>query len=398
MSHERRRLQGASGAGRCPFGLLSSRDDVGPIKGCSSGWNFMRGMLIVAGIGMALAGCDVTKTDFPVRSAAVRSQVEEMSTNVAIVKLTADNVEAFNAPRNLKGAGGSIPSGGLDYRVGVGDVLDIVVWDHPELNMPAGEGRNPEQAGLRVQADGTFFYPYVGQVAARGRTPEAIRDDLRARLTDYIPDPQVEVRVASYRSQAVSVTGAVNSPSRQPLTDVPLTLLDAIDAAGGLADDADPRTVTIRRAGRTHIVDMQAFLDAGTSGNNPVLQNGDVVSVARAEQQEAYLLGQFVKPSTVDLTRENMTLTQAVTRVGGLKEDSADARGIFVFRDTALGITVYQLDASNPTAYLIGTKFTILPQDVIYVTSAPLHRWNRLISSLLPTLTTVRAADAIGTN
>src|SRR5690606_33809541 len=116
-------------------------------------------------------------------------------------------------------------------------------------------------------------------------------------------------------------------------------------------------------------VDLQAFLEEGVSANNPVLQAGDVVSVPRRELQEAYLLGQIVKPSTIDLTYENVTLTQAVTRVGGLKEDSADARGIFVFRDTPMGITVYQLDASNPAAYLIGTRFVIHPQDVIYVTS-----------------------------
>ncbi len=357
----------------------------------------MRKVLTIMAMGLALSACDPSKSDFPVRSTEVRSEVEEVSTNVAIVQLTADNIEAFDTPRNLKGGGASIPTGGWNYRIGVGDVLDIVVWDHPELNQPAGEGRSPEQSGLRVQADGSFFYPYVGQVQASGRTPEAVRDDLRRRLAAFIPDPQVEVRVASYRSQAVSVTGAVKAPSRQQLTDVPLTLLDAIDAAGGLTEDADPRSVTIRRGGRSHVVDMQAFLETGAT-SNPILQNGDVVSVAKAELQEAYLLGQVVKPQTIDLTRENMSLTQVVTKVGGLKEDSADARGIFVFRDTVMGITVYQLDASNPAAYLIGTRFTVLPQDVIYVTSAPLYRWNRLISSLLPTLTTVRAADDIGTN
>lgn len=97
-----------------------------------------------------------------------------------------------------------------------------------------------------------------------------------------------------------------------------------------------------------------------------------------------------MKPSTIDLTRDNITLTQALTRVGGLREDQADARGIFVFRDEPMGITVYQLDASNPTAYLIGTKFVMLPQDVIYVTTAPMYRWNRLISSILPTMTIVQ--------
>lgn len=356
----------------------------------------MRKLLILALSGLLLAACDVTKTDFPVRTEAVRAEVEEMSTNVAIVQLTADNIDAFNTPRNLGGSRTTIPSGGWDYRVGVGDVLDIVVWDHPELTLPAGERRTPQESGLRVQADGSFFYPYIGQVEARGRTPEDIREELTERLTEFIPDPQIEVRVVSYKSQGVSVTGEVEAPSRQPLTDVPLTLLDAINAAGGLTKEADPRTVKVRRGSRNYTVDMQAFLEEAVGANNPVLQNGDVISVGRLALQEAYLLGQVVKPSTVDLTRENVTLTQALTRVGGLREDQADARGIFVFRDTPMGITVYQLDASNPTAFLIGTRFVILPQDVIYVTTAPLHRWNRLITSLLPTLTTVRAVDTLG--
>lgn len=352
-------------------------------------------LLVLLLSGAGLAACDVTKTDFPVRSEAVRAEVEEMSTDVTIIQLTADNIAAFSTPRDLGGSRTTLGSGGWNYQVGVGDILDIVVWDHPELTLPAGERRTPQESGLRVQADGTFFYPYVGQIAARGRTPEAIREDLAARLAEFIPDPQVEVRVAAFQSQAVSVTGEVNQPSRQPLTAAPLTLLDAISAAGGLTENADPRAVTISRGGRSYTVDMQSFLEGDAGTNNPVLVNGDVVSVARLELQEAYLLGQIVKPSTIDLTRENVTLTQALTRVGGLREDQADARGIFVFRDTVSGIQVYQLDASNPTAFLVGTRFVIQPQDVIYVTTAPLYRWNRLISSLIPTLTTVRSVDAI---
>ena len=344
-----------------------------------------------------LAACDASKSDFPVRSEAVRSEVQELATNVTIVQLTAENIQLFNNPRNLSGSRSSAPSSTWNYRVGVGDILDITVFDHPELSTPPGF-RTPEQSGQRVQADGTFFYPYVGQVQARGLTPEAIRDDLAVKLADYIPDPQVDVRVASYKSQAVSVTGEVKAPTRQPLTDVALTLLDAVNAAGGLTEQADPRRVTLRRNGENFMVDMQAFLEQGVRSNNPVLQNGDVVSVGRLELLEAYLLGNIVKPSTIDLTKENLTLTQAVTRVGGLAEDKADARGIFVFRDLPSGITVYQLDASNPVAYLLGAQFTVLPQDVVYVTSAPLYRWNRLISSILPTLTTVGAASSLGVN
>ena len=64
-----------------------------------------------------LTACDVTKTDFPVRSEAVRAEVEELSTNVAIVQLTADNINAFNTPRNLGGTRSTMLSGGWDYRI-----------------------------------------------------------------------------------------------------------------------------------------------------------------------------------------------------------------------------------------------------------------------------------------
>lgn len=346
-----------------------------------------------------LTACDGSKSDFPVRSEAVRSEVEELQTDVTIVQLTAGNIESYNNPRNLSGSQSSAPSSTWNYRIGVGDILDITVFDHPELTTQsvAGVAGPIGQVGPRVQADGTFFFPYVEQVEARGLTPEAVREDLARQLAEFIPDPQVDVRVASYKSQAVSITGEVKAPSRQPLTDVTLTLLDAINAAGGLTEQADARRVTLRRNGSNYIVDLQAFLEQGVRANNPVLQNGDVVSVARLELLEAYLLGNIVEPSTIDLTKENITLTQAVTRVGGLAEDKADARGIFVFRDLPAGITVYQLDASNPVAYLLGARFTLMPQDVIYVASAPLYRWNRLISSILPTLTTAGAVDSLGT-
>ena len=252
----------------------------------------------------------------------------------------------------------------------------------------------PLESGFQVQTNGTFFYPYVGQIRAVGRMPSEIRQELTQKLIKYIKDPQVDVRVVGFNSQTVSVAGEVKTPSRLPLTSAPLTLLDAINAAGGLTDAADPRAVTVRRDGRIYVVDMQAFLQQGIAANNPVLINGDVVSVPKIQMQEAYLLGQVVKPGTIDLTKENLTLTQALTGAGGLSEGQADARGVFVFRNGPLGVTVYQLDVKNPTAFLVGARFILHPQDVIYVTTAPLAKWNRLISDLLPTLSTAKAVKS----
>ncbi|MHC0052488.1 polysaccharide biosynthesis/export family protein [Actibacterium sp. D379-3] len=344
-----------------------------------------------------LMSCGITKTDFPVREEAQKDSVEALGTNVSIVQLTAQNINDYNKPRVQGRIKTTLPSnGGWNYRVGVGDILDVVAWDHPELTLPAGEGRSPIDSGLRVQADGTFFYPYVGQIPAQGLTPETIRTNLTLALSEFIPDPQLEVRVVGYNSQYVSVTGEVAAPNRQPLSASPLTLLQAVDAAGGLTEEANPHGVTIRRGGAVYNVDLQAFLEAGASANNPVLYHGDVVNVPRLTLAEAFLLGQIVKPATIDLTRENVNLTQALTRVGGLREDRADARGVFVFRDSDQGITVYQLDASTPVAFLLGTRFTVLPQDVIYVTTAPISKWNLLISNLLPSVAAARAVDQLG--
>lgn len=356
----------------------------------------MRRFLTLTLACLALVGCDGSQTVFPVRTEAVQDSAARVTTNVAVVRLSSANVGAFSTPRNLAGPRTTMPAAGKwVYHVGIGDVLDIVVYDHPELTTPAGANRTPLQSGLRVDSEGYFYYPYVGKVPARGRTTDQIRADLMQRLDTYIKDPQVEVRVVGYNAQAVSVTGEVKQPTREPLTDVPLTLIDAINGAGGLTETADPRAVTVRRHGRSYTVDMQAFLDQGISANNPVLRNGDVVSVPLIQPEEAYLLGQIVKPGTIDLTHENVTLTQALTRVGGLREGLADARGVFVFRETPRGTAVYQLDATNPAAYLIGTRFILYPQDVIYVTTAPLNRWNRLISNLLPSLNTAYSAKRL---
>ena len=342
-------------------------------------------------VAISLAACSDSSLTFPITPEGQRALTDQ----VEIIHLDGTNIGSFSHP--ARGYSGTqLPSGrSWIYLVGTGDVLSVIVFDHPELTLPEGANRTSAESGFRVQSDGTINYPFVGAVTARGRPPEQIRDDLTQRLSHFIPDPQVDVRVAAFNSQGIVVSGEVNSPNRQALTMVPLTLIEAINAAGGASDTADLRAVTVQRSGRVYPVDVQGFLRAGIVRNNPILRNGDVVSVPRRRAEEAYLLGEVSRPDVIDLSLEPVTLTQAVTRLGGLAAPRADMRGVFVFRLTEARPRVLQLDTSSPTGLLLGTRFVLEPADVVYIVRTPLQRWNDTISRLLPSVQAIRAADSL---
>jgi polysaccharide export outer membrane protein len=340
-----------------------------------------------------LAGCTQGYTEFPIDE----SKQADLPANVIVTRLDASNVASFSQPRRTPGSMTVPDSQVWNYQIGVGDILSIDVFDHPELTLPAGPMRSAAESGFRVQADGTFFYPFVGQVQAAGRAPEQIREELQTRLAEFIPDPQLEVRVAAFNSQAIVVTGEVETPNRQPLTNVPLTLLEAVNAAGGLTEDADSARVTLQRRGKTYNINFDTFLRGGRLTNNPILINGDTISVSRRRPMEAFVLGEIVAPATVDLSEDDISLTQAVTRQGGLADVRADARGVFVFRNHGNAINVYQLDTSSPTGFVLGTKFMLAPNDVVFVTRSPLGRWNDTISAILPTITVADGLDSLAT-
>ncbi|BFL84885.1 hypothetical protein LFREDSHE_33350 [Shewanella baltica] len=131
------------------------------------------------------------------------------------------------------------------------------------------------------------------------------------------------------------------------------------------------------------------------------MQNGDIVHVNRNDTQKVFVLGDVKKAGTVSLNRYGLNLAEALSDSGGLNENTANANGIFVLRkrdyeQSGILADVYQLHARNIASMVLAEQFELQPHDIVYVTSAPLARWNRVISLLLPSVTSIERVNSIG--
>lgn len=288
------------------------------------------------------------------------------------------------------------------YRVGPRDILNITVWDHPELTIPAGEFRSAESAGNVVGEDGTFFYPYVGVVQAAGRTVEDIREELTTKLSKYIEFVQLDVRVASYRSQRVYVVGEVANPGIQLVKDIPLTVLEAINNAGGVTSEADLRNIILTRNNKTYSINLLSLYEGGDVTQNVLLQHGDVLNVPDSALNKVFVLGEtnhFVAGGAIGRSRSlvmnkaRMTLTEALSEAGGFDQETSDPARIFVFRGGLGKPEIFHLNAKSPDALLLADRFPLQPRDVIYVDRAEGIRWNQIISQIQPTINLLNAFD-----
>jgi polysaccharide export outer membrane protein len=209
------------------------------------------------------------------------------------------------------------------YMIGAPDQLLITVADEPELT-----------GKFRVDNDGSFIFPYLGRVAAAGKTLAQLQASLTRDLANgYLKNPQVRVEIDQFKSQSVFVTGEVRAPGRITMVGTTMTLLDALGQAGSPTPTASAQIVITRRgsgakAAIEEIRVNRREVETGRAAQDFYLRDGDVIFVPKADS--FYISGMVRNPGSYVLD-PGMTIEQAIALAGGLTDRGSD-RGIVATR------------------------------------------------------------------
>jgi polysaccharide export outer membrane protein len=282
------------------------------------------------------------------------------------------------------------------YRIGPQDVLLVTVWEHPELTQPLGQFRSDAATGQVVDEEGAIFFPYVGMLPVKGSTASEVRLKLYQSLSRHLKNPQIDVKITAFRAQKVFVGGEVRNPGIVNVTDVPLTLAEAVSRAGGFLPSADDSRLLLTRGDRTWALNFHDLMARGDRYARILLKDGDHLRVAARDEETVYLMGELKAPRAMPLLHGQLSLARALADAGGMDNLSAHASSVYVLRAGGAegAVDVYHLDARSPTSLVAADRFELQPRDIVFVDAGTLVRWNRVVSLLLPTFSALTSTGA----
>lgn len=325
-----------------------------------------------------------------------------LDNRVAIYPITLGLIERMRTPPVLSQTNPALEQRKSNYRyhIGKGDVLNIMVWAHTDLNSPVQQNTpqtNQVSRGAWVDESGHITYPLVGKIHVQGKTIAQLQDILTGRLKRYLKNPQVAINVTEFRSQRVFVSGAVKQAGQLPVTNIPMTILDAVNQAGGIAQNADTQNIKWTHNGVDRTISLQNILQYGDMTQNHLLSDGDIVYVPDNSNSKIYIMGEVGRQATLPIGNHGLNLTQALGEAGGMSQTYADATGVFVIRrapeDADKPIHIYRLNLKDASAYALANDFKLRSEDTVYVTAAPVTRWNRVISQITNSITNINSID-----
>jgi polysaccharide export outer membrane protein len=371
--------------------------------------------LIACTLAILLSACSSFGASGPTsRAIASASQTSIDEAGIQIIDVTdtvTRRVRSTTSATLFSQAFGDVPPVGT--MIGRGDTLEVTIWESPPAalfgntasfgardtgaTLAAGSASTQRTSLPEMMVDdtGRISVPFAGSIQASGRTPAQVSRQIVSRLTGKAHDPEVIVRLVNNKNANVTVVGDVVTNARVPLTPHGERLLDVLASAGGPKQAIGKTTIQVSRAGQIVSLPLESVI--GDPAQNIRLQSNDVVT-ALYQPFSFTALGATGTSAEVPFEGTGLTLSQALGRIGGLKDDRANVRGVFIFRfedpaalDPALAATarrtpdgrvpvIYRVDLKNPATLFVAQSFPIRNKDVLYASSAPLSDLQRFVS------------------
>jgi len=388
--------------------------------------NALTRTLSVLSIVAILGGCSTLPRDGPTGSAVEKgaSRTGEAGSYV-IVDLDFATSERIKAqPRQFLGslAGGSSDAPG--GQIGPGDVLAVSIFDPGGSLFGSGGGGGSNSTAVRsgsqnlpgvsVDSNGTVTIPFAGQVRVAGMTTTEAGAAIRRALLGKVGNPQVIVATEQNSYNTVTVLGEVRQPGRAPLSSNANRIVDVIADRGGVPRPPEDVTVTIRRNGQLYSAPLAVV--TSDFDENIRLARGDQINLVYTPRHFS-TFGALGAVTQVEMGAGPLSLAGAISKVGGLDTNSANARSVLVFRferpevAQALGLTqpatvrgvpvVYRLNLEEAEGLFIANNFQIQADDIFYVPrsgSAELSKFFTLVQTFTRVVYDVSVTSTLGTN
>jgi polysaccharide export outer membrane protein len=299
-----------------------------------------------------------------------------------------------------------------NVRIGVGDIIGATIFEAQGggLFLPADpsarQGNFVQLPSQQINSDGNFTVPFGGEIHAVGLTPDELERAIASRIAGRALEPQVIVTVQDRRSNEVTVTGDVNTSVRFGIDPGGSRLLGAIARAGGPRFPTYESVVTLQRGDTSEHALLADILDEPRQ--NIELEQNDSVVVTH-EPRYFLALGAVGQSASVGTQLNNrfpfadrhLSMADAIARAGGLSDSQANPKAVFLFRFEhaatlrELGVnvppgslpdvpTVYRADFTNASSLFLANEFQMRPNDMLFVSDAPLTDYQKFLSIILP--------------
>ena len=263
-----------------------------------------------------------------------------------------------------------------------GDTVAVTLWNTEDNSLLTAPGqRFVSLPPNRVSQAGAVFLPYIGQIKVSGMSPDQARAAIEKGYLTVTPSAQVQLELVEGRQSTVSLIGGVTKPGPYPLRDQDVTLLEVLAEAGGANPGLINPQIRLQRGERTYGIALDRLLE--DTAQNTTLRGGDRVFV---EEDDRYFLslGAAGIQARHRFPQERVTALDALSIIGGLSADRANAQGILILRrygDQSVRRdgtgprhirTIFTIDLTSADGLFSAGEFRLRPGDLIYATESPL--------------------------